>query len=126
MIPTTANYWILATGSQLKDKLIELRDQDFKEDEVVILAKSEQQVKWLTEHTDIQIQTESTSFWDSAVSFFKGEDSVHDILLRLGLEPQEAASAEAAIDEGNYFVYADHVKGANLGITDDSVRHIKR
>lgn len=125
MIPSTANYWVIPTGTQLKERLFLLRDENFAEDEVVILAKTEQQVQWLKEHTSIKIQTETSSFWDSAIAFFKGEDSIHDVLLRLGLDPHEAVEAEAAIDEGQYFVYADKVQGANLGQVDDSVRHIK-
>lgn len=124
MISKTANYWILTTGEELKHRLLALRDAGFKEDEVVILAKSDRQVSWLQENTSLQIQTENNSFWDSAVSFFRGEDRVQDVLFRLGFESDVVERAEAEIDAGHYFVFADRVNGANLGATDDSIRHV--
>lgn len=124
MISNTADYWLLATGEELKQRLLALRDAGFREDEVVILAKSDRQVSWLQENTDLQIQTENASFWDAAASFFRGEDRVHDVLYRLGLEADDVANIEAQIEGGHYFVFADKVQGANLGATDDSVRHL--
>ena len=124
MISKTAKYWILPTSEELIGCLRKLRDAGFQEDEVVILAKSDRQVSWLQENTSLQIQTENHSFWGSAASFFRGEDRVQDVLFRLGLESEVVEEVTREIDAGHYFIFADSVHGANLGATDDSIRHI--
>lgn len=124
MIPETANYWLLSTGDKFTECLLHLQDKGYKEDEVVVLAKSDRQVSWLQENTSLQIRTENHSFWGSAASFFRGEDRVQDVLFRLGLESEEVDHVVEEIDAGHYFVFADRVQGANLGATDDSIRHV--
>lgn len=125
MISDTANYWTETTTDSLKDRLIQLHDDQFNQDEIIILARNDRQVAWLKEHTLLQIQTDPSTFLDAAAAFFKGEDTTRDVLLRLGFNKQKSDQIESEIEKGHYFVYADHVQGANIGATDDAMRHIR-
>lgn len=125
MISNTASYWTETTNESLKKRLVQLHDDQFDEDEIIILARNDRQVAWLKEQTSLQIQTDPSNFLDAATAFFKGEDTTQDVLFRLGFNKQESDQIENEIDKGHYFVYVDRVHGANIGATDDAMRHVR-
>lgn len=125
MISNTARYWTEATTESLKERLIQLHTDQFNEDEIIILARNDRQVAWLKEHTSLQIQTDPSTFLNAATAFFKGEDTTQDVLFRLGFDKENSDQIETEIEKGHYFVYVDRVHGANIGATDDAMRHIR-
>lgn len=110
------------TEAELLAKVGELKAEGYKEHQIFVIAKSENDVKMLQSRTDAEIQTTHESWLDKFMDFMTGEDRVRSMMDNLGFSEDEKAGFYQDVNNGSMLLYVEE-SSAMLGHSESVGAH---
>lgn len=107
-------------------KIEELRAKGYKDSDIYVVAKHEDNVSILRRQTDVHTEASHEAGWfDKVRSFLSGHEDVHAGLRNMGLSEEEVNRHYSDIEAGKILIYVDEdfERRHNEGLTIDSTRY---
>lgn len=99
----------------------ELKLKGYAEEDMYIITRDEEDVSMLKGHTDIMIKEDDHSLIDKFISLLKGEDSITDVFVRMGLEKKDKKYYYNQVKEGKLLLLVDKDYHCNYVLGEDGV-----
>lgn len=107
-------------------KIEELRVKGYKDSDIYVVAKHEDNVSILRRQTDVHTEaSHDTGWFDKVRSFLSGHEDVHAGLRNMGLSEEEVKRHYSDVEAGKILIYVDEdfERRHNEGLTIDSTRY---
>lgn len=104
-------------------KIEELRAKGYKDSDIYVVAKHEDNVSILRRKTDVHTEaSHDTGWFDKVRSFLSGHEDVHAGLRNMGLSEEEVNRHYSDVEAGKILIYVDedYERRHNEGLTIDS------
>lgn len=93
-------------------RIKELKEKDYKEEDMYIISGDETNVSMLRGATDVMIKEEEASLFDRFKSFLKGQDSITEAFTRMGLSDEDKELYHNEVKDGKIILYVDKDYGS--------------
>ena len=94
--------------AQVLIQIGELRAKGHEEENLYLVAKRDEQIPLLIEHTSVHVDTEDRdNFKGKFIAFLSGEDITKDAFNRMGLDPDETDYYFQQVEAGKLLLYTD-------------------
>ncbi|MDX5323773.1 MAG: general stress protein [Exiguobacterium sp.] len=106
-------------------KIEELRAKGYKDSDIYVVAKHEDNVSILRRQTDVHTEaSHETGWFDKVRAFLSGKEDVHSGLRNMGLSEEEVNRHYRDVEDGKILIYVDEdfERRHNDGLTIDSTR----
>ncbi len=90
----------------------ELKELDYKEEDMYIISGDENNISMLRGSTDVMIKEEEGSLWDRFKSFLKGQDTITEAFNRMGLHDADKDFYHNEVKKGKILLYIDKDYGS--------------
>lgn len=107
-------------------KVEELRAKGYKDSDIYVVAKHEDNVSILRRQTDVHTEaSHHTGWFDKVRAFLSGHEDVHAGLRNMGLSEEEVNRHYSDVEAGKILIYVDEdfERRHNEGLTVDSTRY---
>lgn len=107
-------------------KIEELRAKGYKDSDIYVVAKHEDNVSILRRQTDVHTEASHDPSWfDKVRSFLSGHEDVHAGLRNMGLSEEEVNRHYSDVEAGKILIYVDEdfERRHNDGLTIDATRY---
>ncbi|WP_214762592.1 general stress protein [Exiguobacterium sp. s146] len=104
-------------------KVEELRAKGYKDSDIYVVAKHEDNISILRRQTDVHTEaSHHTGFFDKVRAFLSGHEDVHAGLRNMGLSEDEVNRHYSDVEAGKILIYVDEdfERRHNEGLTVDS------
>ncbi len=104
-------------------KVEELRAKGYKDSDIYVVAKHEDNVSILRRQTDVHTEaSHETGWFDKVRAFLSGHEDVHSGLRNMGLSEEEVKRHYRDVEDGKILIYVDEdfERRHNEGLTVDS------
>ncbi|MFL9651220.1 MULTISPECIES: general stress protein [Exiguobacterium] len=104
-------------------KVEELRAKGYKDSDIYVVAKHEDNVSILRRQTDVHTEASHHAGWfDKVRAFLSGHEDVHAGLRNMGLSEEEVSRHYSDVEAGKILIYVDEdfERRHNEGLTVDS------
>lgn len=104
-------------------KVEELRAKGYKDSDIYVVAKHEDNVSILRRQTDVHTEaSHETGWFDKVRAFLSGHEDVHSGLRNMGLSEEEIKRHYRDVEDGKILIYVDEdfERRHNEGLTVDS------
>ncbi|MCC5892286.1 general stress protein [Exiguobacterium sp.] len=104
-------------------KVEELRAKGYKDSDIYVVAKHEDNVSILRRQTDVHTEaSHDTGWFDKVRAFLSGHEDVHSGLRNMGLSEEEVKRHYRDVEDGKILIYVDEdfERRHNEGLTIDS------
>lgn len=104
-------------------KVEELRAKGYKDSDIYVVAKHEDNVSILRRQTDVHTEaSHETGWFDKVRAFLSGHEDVHSGLRNMGLSEEEVNRHYRDVEDGKILIYVDEdfERRHNEGLTVDS------
>ena len=92
---------------EVLDQIEKLKNQGHSEENMYVMAKSDDQLSLVRGRTEVDNQSSSGKIMDRFTSFLTGNDKVHQAFLRMGLDEQESDNYYQAVLDGDLLLYVN-------------------
>ncbi|STO09534.1 general stress protein [Exiguobacterium aurantiacum] len=104
-------------------KVEELRAKGYKDSDIYVVAKHEDNVSILRRQTDVHTEaSHETGWFDKVRAFLSGHEDVHSGLRNMGFSEEEVKRHYRDVEDGKILIYVDEdfERRHNEGLTVDS------
>lgn len=93
--------------TELMTRVDELKTEGWKEDDIYVVVKNDDQLTMVRSRTDAEIKSADDSWWDRFMGFVSGEDHVRRMVESLEFGTEDTLKYYQEIEQGGMLLYVD-------------------
>jgi len=115
------NIKIFDSELEVVNRINILNQLGFKDEDMYIISSEDNNISMLRGLTDIVIKEDNDSLWDRFRSFLKGEDTITEAFIRMGLDDEERNFYKNKLSMGKYLLYANKEYGSYYQLNEEGM-----